>query len=97
MPAYFSLAELLVVEDNDDEDVDDEGDDTVLAFFSLVELLVLVHFVDHVLVLVHVVDHVLVHCVDQGNRDELLVATMYVKKYCKPRSSVLTIKKVLES
>ena len=75
MPAYFSLAELLVVEDDDDEGVDDEGDDTEPAFFSLVKLLVLVH----------VLDHVLVHSVDQRNRDELLVAMMYVKKYFKPR------------
>lgn len=64
MPAYFSLAELLVVDD--DEGVDDEGDDTEPAFFSLVELLVLVH----------IVDHVLVHCVDQRNRDELPVTTV---------------------
>ena len=86
-----------MVEDESDENVDDEGGDMEPAFFSLAELLGLVHVLDRVLVLVHVVDHVLVHCVDQGNRDELLVATVYVKKYFKPRSSVLTIKRVLES
>ena len=72
-----------MVEDESDENVGDEGGDMEPAFFSLAELLGLVH--------------VLVHCVDQGDRDELLVATVYVKKYFKPRSSVLTIKRVLES